>query len=179
MRLTITRHGQTEENSKGVVQGQLPGKLTKQGIDQARSLGKSLKDRRFDYIYSSDLARCVDTTKEVTKYHTDTTLELTKDLREINFGDIQGMRASDVEWDSYEGDFLNKKPGGGESILELQDRIVSFLDKISEVHKGQSILLVTHGGPMRAVKSYFEDIPMETLFHQEIGNCEVWDLDLT
>ena len=65
MRLILTRHGQTEENVKRILQGHMPGKLTPLGIEQAKKLASRLKDENIDAIYSSDLARTTDTTKEM------------------------------------------------------------------------------------------------------------------
>ena len=63
MRLLITRHGETEENVNGVIQGHLPGKLSKLGLEQIKKIANRLKDEKIDYIYSSDLDRSSETAK--------------------------------------------------------------------------------------------------------------------
>jgi len=82
MRIILTRHGQTEENLQGILQGHLQGKLSQLGKEQARKLALRLKDEKIDYIYSSDLARAADTAKEIAKYHPDTPIKFVKDMRE-------------------------------------------------------------------------------------------------
>ncbi len=82
MKLLITRHGETKENVKGIVQGHLHGNLTEKGIHQAEKLALRLKNEKIDHIYSSDLRRAADTAKLIAKYHPDTPLEFVKELRE-------------------------------------------------------------------------------------------------
>jgi len=61
MKLIIVRHGETEENKKGIVMGHLPGKLSQEGINQIKKVALRLKDEKIDFIYSSDLTRASDT----------------------------------------------------------------------------------------------------------------------
>ena len=69
MKLIITRHGETIENAKRICQGHLGGNLSKKGKLQAKKLAERLKNEKLDVIYSSDLKRTKDTTKEIKKYH--------------------------------------------------------------------------------------------------------------
>lgn len=178
MKLTVARHGQTEENLAGIVQGHLQGRLTKKGIGQAESLAVRLRDNHFDHIYSSDLDRCVDTAREVVKYHPSTKIELTKDLRETSFGDVEGISKFDVDWEGHQGSFLDKKPTNGESISDLRKRVIRFLDQLKKERSNQNILFITHAGPMRVIKSYLEDTSLEQLFSEDIDNCEVWTFEM-
>ena len=65
MKLIITRHGETEENKAGIIQGHLPGHLSEAGIEQAKKVAFRLKDEKINFIYSSDLDRAADTAKEI------------------------------------------------------------------------------------------------------------------
>ena len=65
MILTLVRHGETIENKEKIIMGQLDGTLSELGIQQAKKLAERLKDERFDYIFSSDLARAANTAKEI------------------------------------------------------------------------------------------------------------------
>ena len=67
--LVLVRHGETEENINEMVSGQLPGKLTEKGINQAKSLGKALIDYNFDLVYVSDLYRTVETFEFICSTH--------------------------------------------------------------------------------------------------------------
>jgi len=96
MKLIITRHGETEDNKAGIIQGHLPGKLTDVGINQAKKIALRLKDEKINYIYSSDLARASDTTKEILKYHPDAPVKFVKNLREKFLGSWQGKKKTDL-----------------------------------------------------------------------------------
>ena len=68
MRIILTRHGETEENKKGIMQGHMPGNLSVEGINQAKKLGLRLKDENVSAVYSSDLKRAVDTTNIILSF---------------------------------------------------------------------------------------------------------------
>jgi broad specificity phosphatase PhoE len=92
MKLILTRHGETEENKLGIMQGHMPGKLSGLGIEQAKRLALRLKEERIDFIYSSDLARASDTAKAIAKYHPNTPIEFVEELRERDLGEFQGKK---------------------------------------------------------------------------------------
>jgi len=83
MKIILTRHGRTVENDAGILQGHLPGKLNEKGIIQAQKVAIRLQDEHIDYMYSSDLDRAADTTREILKYHPDVPVEFIQELREI------------------------------------------------------------------------------------------------
>ena len=103
MRLILTRHGETEENKIGIMQGHLPGKLSAEGIEQAQKLALRLKDEKIDFIYSSDLARASDTAKEIASFHPHAPIKFVEDLRERNLGEFQGKKKSTMPLKSIMG----------------------------------------------------------------------------
>jgi broad specificity phosphatase PhoE len=143
MRLIIVRHGQTEENLEHIMIGHMPGKLTKEGIEQARKLALRLKDEKIDVIYSSDLKRAKDTTKEIIKYHSEINVNFTKKLRETDFGSITGIKLKDVDWKNL--------PKDVETLNQLYSRGKNFLDKIYSKHKKDTVLFVCHGAIKGAI----------------------------
>lgn len=148
MKVTFVRHGETRENIKGILQGQLPGHLTRKGINQAKILAKRLAKEKFDIIYCSDLKRAKDTAREIIKYHKKVPIKYVKELREMHFSNFTGKPGGEL-WQKYlkSGvDYANFKPRGGESPLDLMKRIKKFLNKIYKKHKGQHLLLIAHGG---------------------------------
>jgi probable phosphoglycerate mutase len=145
MRLIITRHGETLENIKGILQGQLQGTLSKNGIQQSKKLANRLKDEKIDYIFSSDLKRAVDTTKEIIKYHLNSKLFYVKELREKHLGEFQGKTREEVNWNSKTLT-APKEPKESESMEVFLQRVESFLDSVIENHYKDSVLLVCHGG---------------------------------
>ncbi len=89
MKLILTRHGLTIENTEGRVQGQLHGTLNEKGAEQAQKLGHRFKEEPFDIIYSSDLKRAADTAKEIHKHHPTVPIVFTEKLRERDLGYLQ------------------------------------------------------------------------------------------
>lgn len=142
MKLILTRHGETEENIAGILQGHLPGKLSAEGIKQAKKLALRLKNEKLDFIYSSDLARAADTAKEIAKYHPKTSIEFVKSLREVHFGELEGKSTTEFGWDK--GRFTESR--NGEPVKEVCKRAKNFLQKILNKHQSDTVLFVCHGG---------------------------------
>ena len=145
MKLILVRHGQTIENRDDIVQGQIPGRLTELGIEQAKKLALRLKNEKIDAIYSSDLARAADTAREIAKYHAYVPLEFVSDLRERDLGIFEEKPRA----------FLIEKTGatktrdlpdieGGESLDKLMERASNFLDKVLHKHSNDTVLFVAH-----------------------------------
>ena len=151
MRLIITRHGETEENLAGVLQGHLPGKLSALGIEQAKKVALRLKDEKIDFIFSSDLARAFDTAKEIAKYHPNAPLKCVKNLRERDYGEFQGKKERDFNWnvENYKVTSIQQKTV--ETLEELYHRAESFLHKIIPKHHQDTILFVGHNGINKAL----------------------------
>ena len=140
MRLIITRHGETEENKLGILQGHLPGKLSDLGKIQAEKLAKRLKDEKIYFIYSSDLARASDTAKEIAKFHPGIPIEFTKDLRERNLGELQGQKIFDLT----NLDFLTEDIKNAETLENLYIRAENFLNNLVLKHKLDTVLFIGH-----------------------------------
>lgn len=148
MRLILTRHGETEENATGIMQGHLPGKLSKEGIEQAKKLAERLKSEKIDVIYSSDLARSADTAKEIAKHHPDAYFIFTEELREFNLGDYQGKTKSEVGEENLKMRFENSdlRFPNGESESDVSKRARHFFERILKKHKDETVLVVAHNG---------------------------------
>jgi len=144
MKLIITRHGQTKENFKGIIQGHLPGQLSELGFEQARKVALRLKDEKIDFIYSSDLARAADTAKEIAKYHANIPIIFDKRIRERCFGIMEGKPRMDF-------DKITKKAHNAESVEELIKRTDEFLNELKKDYSNKSILIVGHGGSVGAL----------------------------
>lgn len=151
MRVILTRHGETEENLQGILQGHLPGKLSKEGISQAKMLAKRLKDEKIDYIFSSDLARAADTTKEIIKYHPETPVEFTQELRERNLGELQGKTKTElgIEKTRMVASWLENKDG--ETPKQMYNRAKRLVNNLAKRFIGKNILLVGHNGINKAI----------------------------
>ncbi len=166
MKLILIRHGETQENKKGILQGKIPGKLSKDGIQQAKKLALRLKEEKIDYIYSSDLARASDTAKEIQKFHPEIKIIYNNLLSEIDFGDWTGKKKSEID--------MNKPPSNMETPKEVQKRVLSFLNSIrNKEHINKTVLLVSHYGCNVSLLSYFLNKPVEDMLEIKQGNTAV------
>lgn len=152
----IVRHGETEWNTKNLIQGHKDSPLTKLGIEQTKQLAKELKRIKFDLIFSSDLLRAEKTAKIIATEHK-LTVETTKLLRERNFGKLAGkhrsvLKAFDELFASLNDKeiFKYKSSPDVESDEEITTRLITFLRELALAHPGEKALVVTHGAVMRA-----------------------------
>jgi probable phosphoglycerate mutase len=140
----LVRHGETDWNAAGRFQGWTDVPLNETGRKQADRLRESLGSHDFDGVWSSDLARAVETARiAVGEPTTDSR------LREMDFGDIEGaiwneldetLRAGLKEFDSF-------RSPGGESAAEFVERVFGFLDGLTP---GRHVVFA-HGGVIRAI----------------------------
>lgn len=157
MRLIITRHGETEENKAGILQGHIPGTLSELGIGQAKRLAERLKDEKIDYIYSSDLARASDTAKEIIQYHPKAKFELTQELRERDLGRFSDKSKEEIGFDKKTQivAILDDDPSM-ESIQDIQNRASRFIKRIIVEHPNNTVLLIGHAGINRNIIAMLE-----------------------
>ncbi|KAI3968233.1 hypothetical protein MKX01_018536 [Papaver californicum] len=157
--IVLVRHGETTWNNAGRIQGSLESELNEAGWKQADAiaarLGKELKPAA---IYSSDLKRAKNTAEMIAKTcHIPEVIEV-PDLKERHVGSLQGYYWSEIqekEPEAYLAFFSSDKdleiPGEGESFNQLCERSVSALEEIASKHKGERVIVVTHGGILRAI----------------------------
>jgi len=165
MRLIITRHGTTEENKKGIMQGHLPGVLSKEGKEEGKKLALRLKDEKIDAIYSSDLKRTADTTKEIVKFHKDVPVTYTKDLRECDLASLAGKKSCNVDW--------NNRPKDVETREQMRERAKKVIDLAYSKYKDKCVLFVGHNGINRALISIIMGKPAKAMEKIDQGNTAV------
>lgn len=157
--LYVVRHGETEWNTIGRIQGQLDSPLTDKGKKQAIKLSREFGGISFDAIFSSDLLRAK-RTAEIVNLERKLKIQTTKALRERTFGEHDGSMGN--EYDKKIKNLLKKynelsekekwKFRFGvsyESDEELVSRFITFLREISVGYQGKTVLVVTHGGNIR------------------------------
>ncbi|KKQ21675.1 MAG: hypothetical protein A3G45_02605 [Candidatus Staskawiczbacteria bacterium RIFCSPLOWO2_12_FULL_37_15] len=150
MIIYFVRHGETEWNKKKIVQGHKDSPLTIKGTSSAERLGKLLRGKKIEIIYSSDLGRCVQTA-EIINRCLKVKIIKTKKLRERNFGDLNGRPNKEVK-KILDLNNPDKKAPNGESFNEQKERVVLFIKKLFS-EKFKKILLVIHDGTARAILS--------------------------
>lgn len=151
MELFIYRHGEIETGGRYIGQTDVP--LSQKGLEQNQQSLKALKQIPVDQIYISDLKRCFVNNAIIEKC-----------LREINFGQWEGMTWNQIELKfekeskKYLSDPLNFTFPNGESYQQVKLRIDKFIENI-KLTKVERIGLVTHGGVVRSIVSTNTNIP--------------------
>ncbi len=148
MKLFIVRHGETDWNTKKLLQGHSDTNLNNLGKIQAEKLVKGLEKYHIDKIYCSDLKRCKQTIAPFLKLHKEIPIEYTSEIRERNFGKFEGKSKEEIMngFNNKDHTMNTIKIPGVESFLEVKKRMHNFVKKLFEKEKGKNILLVTHGG---------------------------------
>jgi probable phosphoglycerate mutase len=150
-RVIAIRHGETAWNAEARMQGQLDVPLNDVGRWQAGRVAAALADETIDALYSSDLARALQTAEPLAQAHRLPILE-DPGLRERCFGVFQGLTFDEVaarwpepsrRWRQREPDFA---PEGAESLRRFSARCVGAAARLAAAHPGQTIALVAHGG---------------------------------
>ena len=160
--------------------GQLDGTLSALGIEQAKDAAKKLKDTEFDQAWSSDLKRCVDTAKFILQYHPDLELQTTDTLREVNYGEFQGRPSAEIQpFFKQMPDFFSGKIPAGESHLDMFRRVIRFINELLDKYPSKRILLVTHTGPIEAIRASVEKSTKDELFPKDALHASIWDLEIT
>ncbi|KAK9157364.1 hypothetical protein Scep_003938 [Stephania cephalantha] len=157
--IVVVRHGETTWNALGRIQGQLESELNEIGWKQAEAIAERLsKELKPAAIYSSDLMRAKNTAEMIAKRcHIDEVIVVTE-LKERHVGSLQGYVWGEIkekEPEACNAFFSTQNdveiPGGGESFDQLCERSVAALEEIASRHKGERVIVVTHGGVLRAV----------------------------
>lgn len=171
MDIVFIRHGRTEANEKGVYGGFTDVPLSETGKVQAERAAKLIKDKSFSEIYVSPLKRTIETSSILGlkgKYD--------DRIKEMNFGIFEGLSYREIEkkypeearkWSS---DFLNYKIHGGESLMEVYKRVVSFMEDISK--KEGTILVITHEGVIKCALSFIFERP-EYFYRFKVSCCSL------
>lgn len=171
MKIYITRHGETEWNQAGKMQGWKNSNLSEKGIANAKRLGAHLKDVDFDRIYSSPLERTLETAKYIRGDKT-TEIIVEEGLKEMGFGVWEGMERTAIEdrYPTVYDHFWHKPhlytPIDGESFEQLFDRVRKALKNIVENSRGSShVLIVAHAVVIKAIFAIVKNLPLEEFWH--------------
>lgn len=171
----VIRHGETLFNVIGRLQGWCDSPLTQEGEQQAISLGKHLHNIPFKNVYSSTSERVQDTTRLVLQDR-DVPVSYRKDLKEVNFGIVEGGFLQDLKIKKFKDRFFHGyHEYGGEDYMEVGERMIHALEDIAKANKDEHVLIATHGG---AILSMIYQIDKEEAMklidaNQRIDNCSV------
>ena len=183
MKIYLVRHGETDWNQAGLLQGQTDIALNAQGLEQAREAAERLKEVPFDIAFCSPLIRAKRTAETIIG---DRKINLTTDerLRELNFGPWEGVDIRTIK-DAASQPFTNPgsyiPPEGAESFAQLYKRSGEFVDQVLLPLEGtyETVLVVAHGGVNRSILNPVLNIPVDDFWRVHMGNCATAILDCT
>ncbi|MFH5184725.1 histidine phosphatase family protein [Paenibacillus sp. TAB 01] len=154
------RHGTTEWNLAGRMQGQMDTELAEVGVFQAQRLAQRLVGEQWDGVLSSDLIRAKQTAMTIAEVTKIPFLGVDKRLRERHFGEVEGTTVEERirRW----GENWRQQELGMESDAQLLERWASLLQDLDSRFHGQKILLVSHGGYIAPVLEQLLGDPVES-----------------
>jgi probable phosphoglycerate mutase len=173
--LLLMRHGETDWNAERRWQGHSDPPLNERGREQARELAATLDG--IDVIYASDLARARETA-EILGDRLGLEVRLDARLRERSFGAWEGQTWEDLE--QRHADALRRWQAGethgpedAEPYEDFSRRVESFLEEILQTHPGERVLVVGHGGSIRAIHALAEglDYGRDHFRIPSVANC--------
>ena len=174
----LVRHGETEWNRVGRAQGQADPPLNKEGLEQAVAVAARLAPVSFEAAYSSDLRRAAETAAPV-MHGRDTPIVHRRDLREKSFGEWEGITYEELQlrYPAMLEELFDERPAfappGGESDLEIFERAAAAAARIAKRHAGTdgNILVVSHGGTLRAMVVSMLGLPVESMWRLRLSNA--------
>jgi probable phosphoglycerate mutase len=175
----LVRHGESTWNVLGLVQGHADeASLTRQGRRQAQLLSHRLGGRTIDAVYTSDLRRArqtaailADSLSLQAQPHTA--------LRERGLGVLEGSPVGSLTPDvtGIDGDRVvdpDVRPVGGESLHELYQRVIGFVDWLRHQPHGADALVVAHGGTVRMIRAYCAGRSVNDMTWDTVANGSLW-----
>lgn len=176
MKLYVLRHGQTDGNITGVMQGNMDTELNSNGKEQARKARETLKNANIDLVICSPMKRTAETAHLAAP---NIPCLYDKRLLSRDHGEFEGLRRDEVNLHDYWNINKNIQYEKAESVNHMIERITSLLDDIKKYYYDKTVLLVTHSGVTRILYYYFNGFPSDgDLLEYEAHNGYVEEYEL-
>jgi len=173
-RIIAVRHGETSWNADARIQGQLNIGLNETGRWQAQRVGKALAEEPITAVYSSDLERAQATAQPISEAKGVPVIPH-EGLRERSFGMFEGKTFDEIHqtWPEHAQNWRKRipewqPPEGGESLIQLRERVTRTLEQLAARHPGEQIVVVAHGGVLDAL--------YRVATGQEVNSPRTWEL---
>lgn len=184
MLITLVRHGETDWNAAGRIQGHQDIALNATGLAQARALADRLADEPLSEVFCSDLIRTRQTVEPLLALRP---LPVTYDLqwRERHFGALQGLSRAQIQAEQPQAWALMGRRDrhadfdGGESLTQFYDRCVDALCRIVKSAEGENPLVVCHGGVLDCIYRFVTGQSLESARVAGLSNAAVNQLRVT
>jgi len=183
MKLIFVRHGQTDWNVQGKIQGSYDSELNSTGINQAMKLSEKLLslNYKFSKIYSSPQKRALKTAEILSK-SSNVDYVLMKDLQEMNIGKWEGLSWKEVEEKyptEYKKWYLNRrytKTPDGESYENMLERVLKSIDKIINENT-HDVVIVSHSAVIMCLQCYVTNTPFNEMLKFKTKNANITEID--
>jgi len=181
-RIIAVRHGETAWNVATRIQGHTDIGLNDTGRWQAQRLAQALADEAIARIYTSDLSRAHDTARAIAQAAANAdarAVQLHTGLRERGFGIFEGQTHAEIaarwpedntRWKQREPHFA---PSGGETPMQLRERVARTLGELARPHQGEQIVLVAHGGVLDMLYRLATNQSVDAPRTWELGNAAI------
>lgn len=184
MKLILARHGQTEVNRLGNIQGVGPAPLNETGRTQAVRLARALRADAPFVLYSSPLRRALETAQAVAEH---TRAEIVQDdgLIEMDVGEFEGLSGSQLRerfpevmrmWDQ---DAAHTVMPGGESLSDVRARAWQAVKRLAERHPSETVLAVTHNFTIQAIICTALGMPLNNFRRLRVDLASITRLDVS
>ena len=170
IKITYFVHATTTDNENHLSTGWMPGELSAVGIEQAKKLGKLVKDKKFDAVFCSDLKRAVDSAHLA--FGDRFPIVEDKRWREIDYGDFTLKKNSEFKGSILK--YIDKKYPNGESYQDVANRVKDFLDEIRKKYSGKHIAVVAHHAPQLALEVLCNKKTFEQAAKEDWRNTKSW-----
>lgn len=176
--IIAARHGETVWNVEGRWQGHFNSPLTDKGKLQAEALAERLKAIDFNHLYSSDLGRAAETAKPIAALK-GIEIKFDQRLREKALGIFEGMTREEMnlkypeEYQLYLKNNPDYSAPEGESSRERFNRNIVALAEIALKHKGETVIMVIHGGVLDSIMRFVLNIPLDEPRRFSIKNASI------
>jgi alpha-ribazole phosphatase len=183
MRITLIRHT-TLNVAPHICYGQSDVEVSSSFEAEAQALLQKLRGNEFDAVYASPLRRChqlaqvlcaADGLQVVSEG-----IRLDERLKELHFGDWEMLPWDDIPrepFDRWANDYANLAPPNGETFTQLHARAKSFVEDVSSHFHDKNLLVVTHGGLIRALIAETLNLPLKRLFRIAVDHGSVTQLE--
>ncbi len=167
MKLYIVRVGETDIDSKKLINGLNDEDLNEFGKEQIKKLSEEIKYIDFDYIYSSPLKRAKTTLELLNKKNI--LYEFSSKLEERDAKDFTKLPQSSIDLEDW-WSYFPKRKYNTEEVKDLYKRVIEFIEELKSKHDEENILLITHSGVIICLNAYFNGIPDDYLLNKYLVN---------
>jgi broad specificity phosphatase PhoE len=176
--LLLARHGQTDSNRSRRLMGQFDMPMNLAGRQEAASLAARLRESRIDALYSSDLARAMETARIVATAVGIEPVPLAE-LRELDVGTAVGKTREELRLECpelFSEAWMDTPFPGGESYAQLTERVGHALCELLARHEEKIVVVIAHGGTIRAGVAALTGIPLVRLIGLTVANGSITQL---